>query len=686
MIRESGRDLGLVGVPIAGAQLWPRLVQHRGPPGRLHDDRGRAQLAARRHAAQRDPLGGDHLRRRGADAARHEADQHGRRAQCARGPRHVESLAARRDLHAREAQDGAGAQVVQRPGAIDGEVRAGDQHALDNVVSRVLGWSVHYEDLSPQPTLPSRLGPLLRRRRRPRLLRRAVDSSRASRTWRARSRPWSTRGPTRSSSPRPGRPAAALPGRDKPALVLRVDVANVYVAAAADHGLQPPDRRRRSSTRSASTPPASCVNLLDAPGRPRSGATCIANVIALRTAADRARHAADGRAARAARPPAGRLRVDGDTRPHRARSCARRAELGADVIKADPTDDVAALPPGRHAPRACRCSSAAAAGSTTSEILERTRGVLEQGARGHRLRAQRHPAPARPRCRGADGRAARGRGAEQARALARWPEGSRAPARPRRHRRRGPDGPRARGRDRALDRARGPSGRARARRTSATRAPRRCAGSTASPRSRHDHRLPRTCSRTTTLDVLYLAVPHHLHEELYLDAIAAGKDFLGEKPFGIDLAAAERIVAAIERRRRLRPLLQRDAVLPRRAGAPTRRSPRARSARIIEVHTTSCTPATSTAPSRSTGSARRGTAARSASSTTSGCTSLHLPLRLGWRPEHGVRRSCSDLVTERPDPRTGEPVAVRHDRQRHAAVRRRLPAAPCAPSGSPPAT
>jgi predicted dehydrogenase len=48
------------------------------------------------------------------------------------------------------------------------------------------------------------------------------------------------------------------------------------------------------------------------------------------------------------------------------------------------------------------------------------------------------------------------------------------------------------------------------------------------------------------IDVLYLAVPHHLHEELYLDAIAAGKDFLGEKPFGIDLAAARRIVAALE--------------------------------------------------------------------------------------------------------------------------------------------
>jgi predicted dehydrogenase len=44
------------------------------------------------------------------------------------------------------------------------------------------------------------------------------------------------------------------------------------------------------------------------------------------------------------------------------------------------------------------------------------------------------------------------------------------------------------------------------------------------------------------VEVLYLAVPHHLHERLYLDAIGAGKDFLAEKPFGIDLEAATRIV------------------------------------------------------------------------------------------------------------------------------------------------
>ena len=48
------------------------------------------------------------------------------------------------------------------------------------------------------------------------------------------------------------------------------------------------------------------------------------------------------------------------------------------------------------------------------------------------------------------------------------------------------------------------------------------------------------------IDVLYLAVPHNLHEDLYVAVADAGRDFLGEKPFGIDLAAAQRIVAAVD--------------------------------------------------------------------------------------------------------------------------------------------
>ena len=48
------------------------------------------------------------------------------------------------------------------------------------------------------------------------------------------------------------------------------------------------------------------------------------------------------------------------------------------------------------------------------------------------------------------------------------------------------------------------------------------------------------------IDVVYVAVPHNLHEQVYLDVLAAGKDLLAEKPFGIDLASATRIAAAVE--------------------------------------------------------------------------------------------------------------------------------------------
>jgi predicted dehydrogenase len=43
------------------------------------------------------------------------------------------------------------------------------------------------------------------------------------------------------------------------------------------------------------------------------------------------------------------------------------------------------------------------------------------------------------------------------------------------------------------------------------------------------------------IDVVYVAVPHHLHETLYLDVLRAGKDLFAEKPFGVDLDAARRV-------------------------------------------------------------------------------------------------------------------------------------------------
>ena len=44
--------------------------------------------------------------------------------------------------------------------------------------------------------------------------------------------------------------------------------------------------------------------------------------------------------------------------------------------------------------------------------------------------------------------------------------------------------------------------------------------------------------RSPDVDLVYVAVPHHLHRPLYRQVLEAGKDLLAEKPFGIDLSTA----------------------------------------------------------------------------------------------------------------------------------------------------
>jgi predicted dehydrogenase len=48
------------------------------------------------------------------------------------------------------------------------------------------------------------------------------------------------------------------------------------------------------------------------------------------------------------------------------------------------------------------------------------------------------------------------------------------------------------------------------------------------------------------IDAIYCAVPHNLHEQIYIDIINSGKHLLGEKPFGIDKAANINILNAIK--------------------------------------------------------------------------------------------------------------------------------------------
>ncbi len=47
------------------------------------------------------------------------------------------------------------------------------------------------------------------------------------------------------------------------------------------------------------------------------------------------------------------------------------------------------------------------------------------------------------------------------------------------------------------------------------------------------------------VDAIYCAIPHHLHEQVYIDIIRAKKHLLGEKPFGMDLPANLNIMKAL---------------------------------------------------------------------------------------------------------------------------------------------
>ena len=192
----------------------------------------------------------------------------------------------------------------------------------------------------------------------------------------------------------------SIPGPAKPALVLRTDVANIY-------GGSPPSRLFsqvvEASVERAVVLDAACVvvNLLLLPGQPDLHEQCVRNVSALRAACDRS-DAADGRAAgdEAGRT---RLRVDGDV--EKIVPLVRQAvELGADVIKADPTDDLGGL-----STRGPGCGHAPGARAWRRQRARRRdpaphRGDHAAGRRGDRLRAQRGPARrSRSHDAGADG-------------------------------------------------------------------------------------------------------------------------------------------------------------------------------------------------------------------------------------------------------------------------------------------
>jgi predicted dehydrogenase len=151
------------------------------------------------------------------------------------------------------------------------------------------------------------------------------------------------------------------------------------------------------------------------------------------------------------------------------------------------------------------------------------------------------------------------------------------------------------------------------------------------------------------VEAVYCAVPHLLHEEIYVAALEAGKHLLGEKPFGIDLAANDAINGAIAARPEL--LVSCSSELPFYPGGQEvarfvreRRFGRVLEVRSLFLHSSDLDPNKAINWKRITEwNGEYG------SMGDLGMHALHLPLRAGWEPRN-VRAILSNVVPERPGP------------------------------------
>ncbi|MRX44084.1 class I fructose-bisphosphate aldolase [Agromyces kandeliae] len=187
----------------------------------------------------------------------------------------------------------------------------------------------------------------------------------------------------------------SAPGPDKPRLVMRTDVANVYNDPLESplHSIHVPDAIEVAVRLDAV---AVCVNLLDLPGHPEVREQCIRSILALRRDAERyGMPLMIEPLVMQTKPGAGGYAVDGDTA--KIVTLVRQArELGADLIKADPTDDIGDyhLVVQAAGPTPVLVRGGGRVDDRT--LLERTRAVLEQGARGivYGRNVIQHPDPA----------------------------------------------------------------------------------------------------------------------------------------------------------------------------------------------------------------------------------------------------------------------------------------------------
>jgi len=172
-----------------------------------------------------------------------------------------------------------------------------------------------------------------------------------------------------------------IPGRLKPSLVLRTDVANVYgkELPATRFSLMIEDTIVQAVRYDAV---CVCVNLFQIPGAPEVHQQCVENILRLKPQAD---HYGVPMMVEPLvfRPneQAGGYMVNGDL--DQITHLVRQAvELGADLIKADPTDDVSVY--HKVVETAAGVPVLVRGGGRVGdrEILERTQALLKQGVSG----------------------------------------------------------------------------------------------------------------------------------------------------------------------------------------------------------------------------------------------------------------------------------------------------------------
>jgi fructose-bisphosphate aldolase, class I len=168
--------------------------------------------------------------------------------------------------------------------------------------------------------------------------------------------------------------------RTRPALVLRTDVANVYGRPLPDHmySLMLPEPGLAAVRLDAA---CLVVNLFELPGRPGVRQACLENVLRARVECDRYNMPLMVEPLVMRETEQGGYAVNGDA--ERIVPLVRQAvELGADIIKADPTDDPADY---RDVVRTASGIPVLVRGGGRvgdEELLRRTAAVLEQGAAG----------------------------------------------------------------------------------------------------------------------------------------------------------------------------------------------------------------------------------------------------------------------------------------------------------------